>query len=144
MPDERISPQQKDLVAARANYCCEYCLSQVAYCPDPFSVDHIVPRAASGANDADNLAFACLGCNNRKFTSTTALDLVTGAVVSLYHPRQHIWREHFLWDDDFLRLIGLTPIGRATIDRLELNRIGVLNLRAALTAIGKHPPNFTT
>jgi 5-methylcytosine-specific restriction endonuclease McrA len=90
MPDERISVQQKELIAERARYRCEYCFSQVAYCPDPFSVDHITPRSMSGTNNLDNLAFACLGCNNRKFTSTTALDPVTGTSVPLYHPRRDI------------------------------------------------------
>lgn len=39
-----------------------------------------------------------------------------------------------------LRIIGLQPIGRATVERLELNRRGVLNLRFALIQIDKHPP----
>lgn len=140
MSSERIPAQQKTAVAERARYCCEYCLSQVAYSPDPFSVDHIIPRANGGDNGLDNLAFACLGCNNQKFTSTTAIDPATGATVPLYHPRQHDWHGHFSWDDDLLLLIGLTPIGRATIERLDLNRKGVINLRAVLGAIGKHPP----
>jgi hypothetical protein len=141
MPDERISVQQKELIAERARYRCEYCFSQVAYCPDPFSVDHITPRSMGGTNNLDNLAFACLGCNNRKFTSTTALDPVTGTSVPLYHPRRDIWHDHFLWDDHARLLIGLTPIGRATIERVELNRAGVVNLRGVLATLGKHPPN---
>lgn len=140
MHEERIPASQKEAVARRANYCCEYCLSQVAYSPDPFSIDHIVPRASGGTNSLDNLAFACLGCNNQKFTTTTALDPVTGNTVSLYHPRQQAWHEHFRWDDDYRLLVGLTPTGRATVERLELNRSGVVNLRALLAAIDKHPP----
>ena len=140
MSDERTSPQQKALVAERARYCCEYCLSQVAYSSDPFSIDHIVPRAAGGTNALDNLAFACLGSNNQKFTSTTAVDPVSGATVPLYHPRSQVWRDHFAWDSDARLLIGLTPTGRATIERLDLNRVGVVNLRTILATIGKHPP----
>jgi hypothetical protein len=37
-------------------------------------------------------------------------------------------------------MIGLTPVGRATIDRLQLNREGVINLRRILRAIEEHPP----
>jgi len=40
----------------------------------------------------------------------------------------------------FTEVIGLTPTGRATIETLKLNRKGVINLRWALFAVGKHPP----
>src|ERR1051326_8965524 len=35
---------------------------------------------------------------------------------------------------------GLTPIGRATIAALDLNRIGLVNLRRVLPSFGEHPP----
>ena len=35
---------------------------------------------------------------------------------------------------------SLTPIGRATVDKLQLNRPGVVNLRAILRDAGEHPP----
>lgn len=142
MPDFRLTPHGKEYVAVRAGYCCEYCLSQLLYAPDPFAVDHITPRALGGTNDLNNLAYACLGCNGRKFTATTVIDPVTGLSVALYHPRQHQWAEHFAWNEDFTLLIGLTPIGRATIVRLELNRAGVVNLRRMLQPLGKHPPTI--
>ena len=50
-------------------------------------------------------------------------DPVTGEVVSLYHPRQDDWNEHFTWSEGFTLLIGLTHIGRATIIELDLNRL---------------------
>ena len=140
MSDRQITAQNKALVAKRARYCCEYCLSQVAYSPDSFSIDHVVPRTVGGTNDLENLAFACLGCNTRKFTFTAAVDPVTGLEAPLYHPRHHQWHDHFMWDDDFFLLVGLTPTGRATIERLQLNRTGTVNLRIALSRIGKHPP----
>ena len=37
-------------------------------------------------------------------------------------------------------VIGITPIGRATIVKLKLNRSGVKNLRVALKKLGLHPP----
>jgi hypothetical protein len=37
----------------------------------------------------------------------------------------------------------LTPIGRATIVRLALNREGVGNLRELLHSVGPHPPAHT-
>ncbi len=140
MSDTYLTQRQRDLVAGRAGYCCEYCLSQVEYCPDSFSVDHIIPRSKGGTDKLENLAFACLGCNGRKATAISEPDPSTGEDVRLYNPRLDRWEVHFAWAPDFSRLIGLTPIGRATIERLQLNREGVVNLRRALYKLDKHPP----
>jgi len=139
MPKSRLSSQQKTAVKQRAQDCCEYCWSQEAYSPDTFSVEHIVPIAKGGTNAANNLANACQGCNNRKFVSTEAIDSLTGAMAVLYHPRRDRWAEHFAWDEDYLVMIGLTPTGRATVEKLELNRKGVVNLRRLLQESGLHP-----
>ncbi len=139
MPKSRLSSQQKTAVKQRAQDCCEYCWSQEAYSPDTFSVEHIVPLAKGGTNAANNLANACQGCNNRKFVSTEAIDSLTGAMAVLYHPRRDRWAEHFAWDEDYLVMIGLTPTGRATVEKLELNRKGVVNLRRLLQESGLHP-----
>lgn len=140
MSEPRISSQDKNLVAARAEHCCEYCRSQTKYSPDSFSIEHIVPRARGGTDRLDNLALACQGCNNRKYTDIEGIDPVTGECATLFHPREHTWNEHFAWNEDFTLVIGLTPIGRATVEKLQLNREGVVNLRRALSAIGAHPP----
>jgi len=137
---DAIAPQQKEAVAARARYCCEYCLSQERYSPDPFSVDHIEPLKSGGKNTPDNLAYACMGCNGRKFTSKTAFDPVTGEIAPLFHPRRQQWGEHFTWNEDFTKIIGLTATGRATIERLQLNRTGVVSLRHLLIKVDRHPP----
>ncbi|WNZ24154.1 mitochondrial large ribosomal subunit protein uL30m [Leptolyngbya sp. NK1-12] len=34
------------------------------------------------------------------------------------------WSEHFAWSEDTTLIIGLTPIGRATVQTLRLNRAG--------------------
>jgi len=44
------------------------------------------------------------------------------------------------WSDDSTLVLGLTPIGRATVATLCLNREGVLNLRRTLYTLGEHPP----
>jgi len=97
-------------------------------------------RAPEAADHLDNLALACQGCNNRKYSDIDAIDPVSGERVPLFHPRQHQWKDHFAWNDDFTMVIGLTPTGRATIEKLWLNRDGVVNLRHALRSIGAHPP----
>lgn len=130
----------KQLVFERANGCCEYCRSQVEFSPDPFSVEHIIPRVLGGLFELLNLALSCQGCNNHKFTCIAAIDVVSGNMVPLYHPRQHRWSEHFAWNEDYSLMLGLTSVGRVTIERLQLNRQGVVNLRRMLYANDQHPP----
>ena len=87
-----------------------------------------------------NLALACQGCNNHKYTKTEASDPVSGAMAPLFHPRRQRWRDHFTWDNTYTVIIGLTPTGRATVETLQLNRAGLVNLRRVLYAMGEHPP----
>ena len=114
-------------------------MSQEEYSPDAFSVEHITPISKGGTDDTHNLANACQGCNNRKFVSTEAVDSLSGAIVPLYHPRQDRWAEHFAWNEDFTLILGLSPTGRATVEKLDLNRNGVVNLRRILHARQLHP-----
>lgn len=142
MPEPRITISQRAHVVERAKGCCEYCKSQEQYSPDPFSVEHVVPLSKDGTNALDNLAFACQGCNNRKYVSIEAFDPLTQASVPLFHPRRHNWANHFAWSDDGCLVLGLTPIGRAAIEKLQLNRTGLVNLRRILAEAGEHPPIF--
>jgi 5-methylcytosine-specific restriction endonuclease McrA len=96
MTEPRISPSQRARVFERAKGCCEYCQSQERYSPDSFSVEHIVPLSSGGASTLDNLAFACQGCNNRKYTHTQAFDPISQSIVSLFQPRQQRWIDHFV------------------------------------------------
>ena len=87
----------------------------------------------------ENLALACQGCNNHKYTKTEARDPISGALVPLFNPRLQLWSDHFVWSGDFMRILGTTPLGRATVEALRLNRSGLLNLRELLYAAGEHP-----
>ena len=139
MPEPRTLQNQRARVTERAKGCCEYCHSQERYSPDSFSIEHIVPLSKGGKNTLDNLAFACQGCNNRKYTSTEAFDPISQRTVLLFNPRQHQWAEHFAWSADGALLLGLTPIGRAAVEKLQLNRAGLVNLRHILFEAGEHP-----
>jgi hypothetical protein len=130
-------------VFARALGCCEYCLSQSEFSHDDFSVEHILPKALGGTDELENLALSCQACNNRKFTAQVATDPISGEPERLYHPRQDIWTEHFRWATQFSEVVGISPIGRATVQRLELNRTGLVNLRRALHKAGCHPPQYS-
>ena len=136
----RVSRSVRDALFDLAAGCCEYCLCQARFSASPFSVEHIVPRADAGSSDIGNLALACMGCNGHKHAAQEALDPLTGERVRLYHPRRDRWSEHFQWSADYALIIGTTPIGRATVARLHLNRSGVVNLRESLRRLGLHPP----
>lgn len=58
----------------------------------------------------------------------------------MFNPRLQEWQTHFAWSDDYRYIFGLTPTGRATVNALELNRQGLVNMREVLYLIGKHPP----
>ena len=140
MSEHALTAEHKQAIARRARGCCEYCQSQARFSPDPFSVEHIVPRSRGGTDEGANLALACQGCNNRKYTSVEAPDPVSGETVSLYHPRQQRWDEHFSWNEDYTLVLGMTPTGRATVEKLQLNRAGIVNLRRVLHRVSAHPP----
>ena len=114
--------------------------SQLAFSGENFSVEHIIPRFRGGNSSAGNLALACQGCNNHKFTRTEALDEMTGRMTRLFHPRNDRWPEHFEWSADATELLGLTSLGRATVVALHLNRAGLIAQRAVLAALELHPP----
>ena len=137
----KITAQLKQIIIERAAGCCEYCHSQARFATQPFSVEHIKPQSKGGETTLDNLALACQGCNNHKYNKTQAYDPITSAVASLYNPRQQKWSDHFNWNEDFTKVVGLTPIGRATVEVLQLNREGLMNLRRVLYAMSEHPPS---
>lgn len=139
-----IPQDRRRFVLNRAGGCCEYCWSQGKYSADSFSVEHVTPRSSGGTDCELNLALACQGCNNRKFVSVAAADPLTGSIVPLDNPRKDRWEENFAWSADFLTVCGVTPTGRATVEKLQLNRDAVVNLRRLLRRIGEHPPHVVS
>lgn len=140
MAEPRIPARWRQIVAERAAGICEYCRSQSRFAMQPFSVEHIDPRSEAGESTLDNLALACQGCNNHKYTKVEGEDPVSGQVAPLFHPRRQRWSDHFRWSPDFSMVVGITPTGRATVEALRLNRSGVVNLRRVLYLAGEHPP----
>lgn len=136
----KIKAALKNQVKHRAKGCCEYCWSQHEFSPDSFVIEHIIPSSKGGTSEAENLAYSCQGCNNHKYNHTHSLDIITGELSCLFNPRQDTWSEHFRWNEDYSEIIGVSPTGRATVDRLDVNREGVKNLRVALYLISLHPP----
>ena len=90
---------------------------------------HIVPRKHGGGDDLDNLALACAECNLHKGANLTGIDPQSRAVTPLFNPRLHGWNDHFRWDG--LRIVGLTAIGRTTVQVLAMNTAERLSVRRA-------------
>jgi len=84
VPESRLTQQQRQFIKQRVKDWCEYCLSQAKFSPDPFSIEHITPRSKGGSSDLDNLAIACQGYNNFKYSHIEALDPITGESVRRY------------------------------------------------------------
>lgn len=105
-------------------------------------MDHIEPESLGGVSKEYNLAAACAICNNRKSNVQTVVDPLTNEVVPLFNPRTQIWREHFKWSEDGTRLIGLTSIGRATVEKLQINREITVRERKRWVEVGWHPPKL--
>ncbi|MCG8353690.1 MAG: HNH endonuclease [Chloroflexales bacterium] len=104
------------------------------------SIEHIVPLATGGLTERANLWRSCRECNERKGVQLQAPDPESGEVVNLYHPRMQRWQDHFRWSDDRLLVIGVTPIGRATVAALDLNRPHQIVARQRWVLVGWHPP----
>lgn len=127
-------------VRQRARSLCEYCHTSEQWQYVLFTIDHIIPIDQGGTHTIDNLALACFHCNRYKTNKIVGLDPVTYQTVPLFHPRQDHWNEHFAWSHNGIHLNGLTPVGRATVAILQLNRERILLIREADVVIGRHPP----
>lgn len=88
----------------------------------------------------ENLWLACSPCNDAKGSRIAAPDAVSGEVVRLFNPRDQAWSEHFTWSEEGDLIIGLTPIGRATVQALKLNRASMVIARQLWVSVGWHPP----
>ena len=77
-------------------------------------------------NRCEYFAFACWSCNLKKGPNLSGIDPETGQMAALFHPRKDAWLEHFSAHVGTLiplgiEILGLTPIGRATVRVLGLN-----------------------
>ena len=124
----------EDLIRRRARSRCEYCLLPEEVSNTPFQFDHIIAQSHGGQTVSENLAYACFHCNNFKGPNLAGIDARNRKVVRLFHPRQDVREQHFAWQGE--RLVGRTPIGRATIEALRLNHPLRLSLRRSLLAEG--------
>ena len=142
MFSERVSRSLRRDVRERANGLCEYCRAPANFASASFHCEHVIPRKVGGKNELDNLAWACPWCNSTKHAKTYARDPKTGQRVPLFNPRLKKWQRHFMWSEGLLFIIGRTRTGRATVEALNMNRLEQVNVRMALRALGKYPPEI--
>ena len=140
MSRSRISKALRARVAAQARHRCGYCLSAESIVGTPMELDHLIPESLGGLTEEDNLWLACSLCNDSKSCRIAFEDPASGEVVRIFNPRHQDWHEHFRWSEDGCSIVGLTPIGRATVVALHLNRPTLVLARQAWVAVGWHPP----
>jgi hypothetical protein len=128
-------------VLADARQQCAYCHSLTAITGAKPVIDHIVPEAAGGPAEFENLCLACHACNEFKRAQIESQDPVTGEVVPLFHPRRQRWNDHFRWSLDGTEIVGITPIGRAVVEALNMNHTLIVEARRRWVAVGWHPPD---
>lgn len=143
MAKSKLSVEIRKNIEERANGYCEYCRASVVFAPHSFTIDHIIPLIAGGTDEPNNLAYACYGCNRRKYDKTAAIDPFSQTESPIFNPRTQAWSNHFSWDPDFIRILGLTSTGRATIAALQLNRPELVRMRKELIEVNRHPPKDT-
>ena len=133
-----MNPALRESVRERAGCRCEYCLLPERCSTLPFEMDHVIPEKHGGPTESANLALACCYCNRFKGPNLSGLDPQTRDIARLFHPRRDSWNDHFRWDG--VTLVGMTAVGRATVQVLSVNLPGHLRVRSALRDEGLFPP----
>ena len=125
----------REFVRHRANGRCEYCgLPQDAAPYFTFHIEHIRARQHQGDDDPSNLALACPDCNAKKGPNVATISPDSGGLVELFHPRLHRWEDHFARVGS--EIVGMSEIGRATVQLLDMNEEERVIIRAQLQAEG--------
>jgi hypothetical protein len=126
-------------VALRAGHRCEYCHAPEAVFNLPFEVEHIVPTCRGGVDAGANWALACRSCNLRKAAHVSGIDPESQTEVRLFRPREDRWDQHFRLDGASGKIQGLTPVGRASVIRLEINSEAQAAARRQWMRLGLFP-----
>jgi len=136
-----VSKHLRDKIAKEALHRCGYCLTDQRISGAQMQVEHIIPQIKNGLSEVQNLWLSCAWCNSYKGTKTEAIDPDSGVQVLLFNPRRQNWFEHFTWDSQGVQIIGITSIGRATVEALKLNNKYIIPARKLWVIAGWHPPS---
>lgn len=130
---ERVRSQLHELASRR----CEYCLLDERCAGRPHEPDHVYADKHGGQTVIANLCLSCFDCNRHKGSDLCSVDVESGEIVPLFHPRQHKWEQHFRLDGAIIE--GLTPTGRVTVNLLRMNDPERVEERKMLLRVGKYP-----
>jgi hypothetical protein len=120
---DRLREQTRERFARR----CAYCGVHEDDVGATLTVDHHRPRARGGADDIDNLVYACPRCNDHKGAYWHEKD---PPHVPLLHPGRDDMAKH-LREENGGRMIATSPAGQFFLDRLSLNRPPLVAYRRA-------------
>ncbi len=118
----------------RAQDRCEYCRLPPEGSRLTFPIDHVTAKQHGGRTEFDNLALSCPHCNRYKGPNIAGLNPIDGSLTRLFNPRRDRWDDHFSWDG--LALVGLTAVGRATVQVLAINAPVMIAIREELAEDG--------
>lgn len=118
----------------RAGDRCEYCLTPKWALPLPFQIDHIIAENYGGQTAEGNLALACPHCNRFKARTLPESIRHPAKPCACFTPAGIYWEEHFQWEG--ARIVGRTPIGRASVQVLAMNADDLLLIRLELRKEG--------
>ena len=121
-------------VRALAGDACEYCCLPQAASQLRFVLHQVTPRGLGGVRAVENLALCCGRCNRHKAANVSGIDPQSGVMTRLFHPRRDGWSDHFRWED--VTLVGVSPIGRATVAMLAINHPSQITVRDLLRREG--------
>lgn len=132
-----VSAAVRRLVYERAERRCEYCLYSEEFAHESHEVDHIRAVKHRGKSTEDNLCLTCVACNRHKGSDLVSFDPQTDEMVLLFNPRADEWEHHFVVRG--AEIIGLTPMGRATVALLQFNTLELVEERQWLIDAGLYP-----
>lgn len=135
MSTPNIPDALRSLVIDRAKIQCEYCLTPQTFAFVPYDIDHIIAQKHGGLTVEENLALACSICNQYKGSDIASIDPESGKLTGLFHPRKHIWNDHFELSKDG-HILPKTPTGRVTTRLLKFNHPTRVLARAKLMLAG--------
>jgi hypothetical protein len=143
----KIVAAQEKMISAKAwqkikkefNWRCAYCQMPAIYLPQGLQKEQIVPLSVEGLDVPKNICPACPNCNSHKAKKVFAIDPRSGKKVKLFNPRKQKWLEHFGWDKFGTKVMGRTPIGRATVAGLKINLPDLVAWRSIIVRIGGYP-----
>src|SRR5262245_61532240 len=119
MSETYIGAELRRLVIVRAESLCEYCLIAEEDTHFGCAIDHIIAEKHGGATIGDNLALACVLCNQAKGSDVGSILPGSNQFVRFFNPRTDRWADHFAFVADHIN--PLTDIGIVTARLLRLN-----------------------